>query len=717
MSLMPLIDVPVKNHRQATVADIETNALDPEDVTKVHVISYSMYPHGKDNLNSLRGDDVEGVKRFIKHHIDNEIPIVFHNAAYDLNVLRLFYKLNLSKLSFIDSLRLSEQFFERKRYGLAYWGEEFGVKKPEVEDFVNITVTEAKHRCEEDVKITVLLWRKIFTKMESLYGITTGFIKNKGKYHYKKMKNELPNFLERNAKDITPDNLVCAHLTFMSYKVRNALWRECTKVKFDRKTAEEGLKKLESLLEPLDKIIVDVMPKKAVYSAIKRPSSLYKKDGSPSLYGKKWFCILEQIKKSGEGTKDEDGNPFYKKIIKDKDGIVSLNMLSDYEQPKATSHEQVKKWLFSIGWEPEIFDKKRNDTQLKEWELGGKKGPKPDFFRKIPKIKETGTGTICPWIVANQERHPALKALVEHSVISHRITVFNGLLESEKNGYVKATISGFTRTLRDKHSKPLVNLPSVNAPFAQGIRDSLIARNDMLMGCPDLTALEDTIKKHFMFPHDTKYVEKQLEGNYDPHLYICMHLGLLSEDTYNGYVNNTLSAEEKEVAKNIRKKTGKPLNYGMSYGMQAQTLSEKMKTDLQTAKNNFKGYWDLNKGITLVTKEQFVVDDSDGLKWMLNPVNGLVYRISGERDLFNTLCQGTGSFFFDMWVSQIIKTRKNKKVLGAWHDEVLLEFKKGEEVTFEEIMNASLQRVNEVYNLRLPILCDTQIGKNYAEVH
>ena len=59
------------------------------------------------------------------------------------------------------------------------------------------------------------------------------------------------------------------------------------------------------------------------------------------------------------------------------------------------------------------------------------------------------------------------------TVMQHRLGIFQGFLECEQDGYVRAEIDGLTNTLRFKHKKPLVNLPGVDRPWGKEIRGCL----------------------------------------------------------------------------------------------------------------------------------------------------------------------------------------------------------------------------------------------------
>lgn len=50
------------------------------------------------------------------------------------------------------------------KHGLAAWGEHFGVPKPPIEDWSRYT-PEMLHRCKEDVKINVLVYKQLMKEL------------------------------------------------------------------------------------------------------------------------------------------------------------------------------------------------------------------------------------------------------------------------------------------------------------------------------------------------------------------------------------------------------------------------------------------------------------------------------------------------------------------------------------------------------------------------
>jgi len=58
----------------------------------------------------------------------------------------------------------------RSSYGLDSFGKDYGIPKPKVDDWENLTIEEYVFRCEEDVKINWRLWEDLRRKLMELYG-------------------------------------------------------------------------------------------------------------------------------------------------------------------------------------------------------------------------------------------------------------------------------------------------------------------------------------------------------------------------------------------------------------------------------------------------------------------------------------------------------------------------------------------------------------------
>ena len=143
------------------VFDIEADNLLP-GITKIHCLSYSQ----ADGRFSGTIYSEKDIKDFFSH---DYIYIGHHIIGYDFKALEKVYGIKRPKHIF-DTLAWSWYLFpDRAEHGLESWGEDFGVPKPKIDDWENLTMLEYTHRCEEDVKINTKLYQLVKTKMKEIY--------------------------------------------------------------------------------------------------------------------------------------------------------------------------------------------------------------------------------------------------------------------------------------------------------------------------------------------------------------------------------------------------------------------------------------------------------------------------------------------------------------------------------------------------------------------
>lgn len=183
--------------------------------------------------------------------------------------------------------------------------------------------------------------------------------------------------------------------------------------------------------------------------------------------------------------------------------------------------------------------------------------------------------------------------------------------------------------------------------------------------------------------------------------------------------------QQKEIIARVSaaRKKGKTTNYASVYNAGAVKIAQAAGVSLAEGKALHEAYWKLNWSVKAIAEEQVVIRDSKGGKWLVNPINGFCYSLRKESDRFSTLAQGTGSYFFDMWVDNILnetQTRYGRKTLtGSFHDECILCVKDSEKFKqeFTEIIKEAVDKVNTDYKLRRKLGCEVQAGKRYSEIH
>jgi hypothetical protein len=612
------------------VFDIEANGFNP---TKIHCLGVRL------NDNIKAASNYANMKSLLSKK-DN--ILIAHNCVrYDLPVLERLLGIKI-KATIVDTLALSWYLYPTKtKHGLEEWGEYFGVPKPEVTDWDGQPIGVYLHRVKEDVKINSLLWDKMKRDLMILY----------------ESEEEMWRFIK-----------------YITFKMNCSQHQEEIKWKLDSKLAESTLELLRKKQQESFSELIKAMPSKPIIKKKKRPKEPYKRSGELSVHGEKWFALLK-----------EQGLP---------EDTLETEVIDGYEEPKPTSHVQMKDWLYSLGWVPETFEFKRNK------ETGE--------VRQIPQIgiKNSG-GDICDSIKKLYVKEPALEILEGLSIVTHRITVFEGFLRDvDEDGYIKAQVGGLTNTLRFKH-RTLVNLIGVDKPYGKEVRGCLTCPDGYVLCGSDMSSLEDRTKQHYMWAYDPEYVKEMMTPDFDPHIDIAVHGGALTKQQGQDHKDG------KADYGAIRKKF-KSVNYAAVYGSGAATIARTAGVTESEAKKLLEAYWGRNWSVKAIAEDATTKKIGDQL-WLYNPVSRFWYSLRYEKDIFSTLNQGTGVYCFDMWVKQMIK--RGVVPLGQFHDEIISLVKIGDEERTKKILKDSVQAVNKVLKLNRDLDVDVQFGKRYSEIH
>lgn len=695
----------ITNFQNATVFDVESDGL-LDDATKIHVLSFHM---ANNKTGSIRGDDKERLEKFFKYHLENKIPVIAHNGiCYDIPLVEKLNGIDLSDLMVIDTLALSWYLnTDRALHGLDSFLKDYGIEKPKIDDWENLSYEEYEHRCKEDVKINKALWEDLKTRLADIYvrvktsiddGLVDGTRQSETEWR----------FIDQYKNTSSVSGYIDRILTFLMFKMDCARLQEQTRVNLDVDGAKNLEQTLLGLTETAAKELEAVMPKVPKYAKRKRPAKPFKKDGTKSASGIEWDTNIAKI-----GVKDELGNPL---VVCDGD---DLKVLTGYDEPNIDSSNQIKDWLFSMGWKPQTF-KYVPDTEAQDlWFSGGRRGKKPPD-RAIPQVNKDGENgkELCSSVLELAEEVPQIKAYSGYSLLKHRLAIVQGFLENvSSDGYLKARIGGFTNTLRVQH-RELVNLPGVSKPWGKEIRGLLVVPNGMVYQGADLSSLEDRVKHDFMIPHDPGYVSKMMASDYDPHLTTALEAEMITEQEYEQYLSGDKTAKVKKM-----RQIGKAVNYSSVYGAGPPKIALTAGISLEEAKQGHEGYWKLNWSVKTIAEEQCVITDSRGGLWLVNPVNGFAYSLRTLKDRFSTLIQGTGSYFFDVWVDHVLQKMQDvfgvKRLCMCWHDEFVTRFKDIQENkdAVKQFTIDAINEVNKTYNLRRELGCDVQNGYSYSDIH
>jgi len=470
----------------------------------------------------------------------------------------------------------------------------------------------------------------------------------------------------------------------LNMKVRHLAHMDKVGWRLDVEGAQELLERLEGELSEAVDALARVMPKVPKLGVRKPPKVRFKKDGSPSAHWNKWVALCEEHGVDPATTKE-------------------LEVVLKHVEPNPNSHSQVKDWLFSLGWVPQNFKYIREG-----WD---KVNNKP-IERSIPQLKGRNGEPLCPSIEKLVETVPELAHLRRKSILAHRLAIVKGWLRDvDSNGLLHAGAAGFTNTLRLRH-RTLVNIPSVRAELGAELRSLLIANNPethVVLGA-DMSSLEDRTKRHYMMPYDPAYVEEMSAEGYDPHLDIAVQASLLTQEEANEYKAGNHKPEWVQS-----RHAAKTANYACTYGAGPQTISRGAGIDLKVAEKVHKAYWNRNWSLKAISEDARVKTNVGGSDWVFNPVSRLWLPLRSRKDAFSTLNQSTGAYAFDLWFEELV--RMGAQISGQFHDEVIVQVRKGKEESAVAAVKRAVAIVNQKVQLNVELSVDAEIGVNYAEVH
>lgn len=634
------------------VFDAEYDGLQP---TKIHVLSAVV--NMEDDPRSTA--DPDRIREFL---LSQEILVGHNIARFDLPHMERLLDFELPKDTLlVDTLAVSWYLYPlrhkekhpdgtKKGHGIGSWARDFGLHKPEIEDWYGLTYEEYRVRCTEDVEINRRLWDRQYRYLRTLYG---------------------------------SEERVLSFLRYLAFKMDCAREQERSRWRLDIDRCRNSIVKLEKLKEEKTVELARALPKVPVTRSIKPPAKQFKADGELSEAGKRWRLLLES-----RGLPPDHG-----------DGI---EVITSYDEPNPNSSDQIKKWLFGLGWKPRTF--KPNDKGVK--------------VPQINKLKQDGGG-VCESILELAEKEPSILALDSLGILSHRIGILNGFIRDvDDDGYLQAKIAGLTNTLRFKHSE-LVNLPKIDAAFGDDIRGCLIAPDGYELCGSDMSSLEDRTKQHYMWTYDPDYVKEMMTPDFDPHLDIAVVANLMQKvdsDFYKNFKSGVASTADHARHKLLKTIRGiaKNTNYAAVYGAGAPRVAETAGIPVAQAAAILVAYWKRNWSVKAVAAA-CKVKRCNGQDWLYNPVSTFWYSLRADKDRFSTLNQGTGVYCFDTWVGFVRKRRP--QLTGQFHDEIIICVKKGYRAEVEAMLRDAVREANEVLQLNRELDVGVDFGDNYAAIH
>jgi hypothetical protein len=674
------------NLNNVLVADIECRGLlddlhGPEDF---HVLSVGWKSGGEWKIKSTNKE--EDVRKLFGNP---ENTIIMHNGIrYDKPAIQKMFGFKVEAV-IVDSLALSWWFFyarhsQGKRFGLEAFGEDYGVPKPKIEDWSNLTYDEYKFRCQEDVSINILLWEDLYKKMTLMY---EG--KEKDLYRLVKILNWI---------------MECSHR------------QEVTGIKLYVEKALETLAYFEGLKEEKIGFLTEAMPSVPVKKVVSFPKKgLYKKDGTLSEAGKKYLGYLSAIGLSDDYTGD-------------------LEIITAYLPANPNSVTQKKQWLYSLDWEPATFkhnrNKETNEVKVVEQIMTDDKMLCPSVLKlaeKEPAIMHLDSMTVLT------HRIGILKGLLNNR---------------DENDMVHQGLSSLAISMRWQHSLIVnypKYTGKGDLRDGKWIRDCLIAGDGKKIVQSDLSGIESRTSDHYTMPINPDRIKRTQMPYYDPHTEISVSSRLMTKDEEVFFIfksahkeDNTLDVdtfselykptekvyellalpeeEQNKLIKHLKqvRSKGKTCNYSSLYLVGSETLSRTLEISKSEAQELIDAFWKIHYAV-LEVSESFEIKKVGNEEWVLNPISKWYYPLKSRRNIFSVVNQSSAVYCFNMWVW-------NCNQLGIYpvtqnHDDSVYIVDEDKAVETTELIEKAMDRVNAQLGLRVKLACETQIGDNLSETH
>lgn len=641
-----------------TIFDIETDGL-LDVATKIHCLSYSTYYKGK--LSS-----VKSLSKYseIKSFILSQRFLVGHNIIrFDIPILEKLLDIKI-EAKLIDTLGLSWYLtpseirngivVPKRKHGLESWGEHYGVPKPEIDDWENLSLEDYCHRCEEDVKINSLLWIDQYNYLLKLY--------------------------DNNITD------VFRAIDYLSFKLDCLKEQEENPCHIDKKSCEENLIALNEEIEIKELELSSNMPLKKNYKTVTKPKKPFKKDGTLSVAGERWNKWIQEF------NLDAD--------------TESFEMVVSVEEGNPNSHKQIKDWLLSLGWKPTIIKEATSKiTGITSYnpQLSNDDGLCPnlkEMFTEYPYLANLENLTLM------QHRKGIFESFLD-SLSSNNTVVANigGFTNSLRMQHRKPIVNlPKVGTYLGEQIRGLIVVPN---------EDYLICGSD-ISSLEDSTKqhfmyfFDPEYVKQMRVPGFDPHIDIAIRSNI-----MTEEEGQLYKDLKK---NHNRTSEENKIYqeldfKRFQSKTG---NFASVYGAGASKLSSVLKCTMEFATNFHEAYWIRNEAVKKVASNTITKKIGEQL-WLYNPVSKLWYSLRVEKDIFSVLNQGTGAYVEDRWIFHMRK--KGLKMILQYHDEVAFYLKKEDRDISEKIVHDSMEEVNKELQLNVPIKVSMDFGVKYSEIH
>lgn len=326
--------------------------------------------------------------------------------------------------------------------------------------------------------------------------------------------------------------------------------------------------------------------------------------------------------------------------------------------------------------------------------------------------KKTGYSTDVDVLTTLAEKHELPGLILKHRTLSKlKSTYTDSLIElvhPDTNRIHTSFNQTVTATGRLSSSGPnLQNIP-IRTDEGREIRKAFIPQKGWLLLAADYSQIELRILSHYS--DDEILINAFKEG----------------EDIHTRTASEVFQVFPSFIDSELRRQA-KAINFGIIYGMSPFGLSKELGISQKMAKEYINNYFNRYRGVKKfidttieTTRESEKTTTLLGRIRNLPDINSSNKRVQqfAERIAINTPIQGSAADLIKLAMINVEKTIKERslqaKMLLSVHDEIIFEAPENEIEILSELVKEEMEGV---WNLKVPLLVNIGIGKNWAEAH
>jgi DNA polymerase-1 len=370
-----------------------------------------------------------------------------------------------------------------------------------------------------------------------------------------------------------------------------------------------------------------------------------------------------------------------------------------------------------LGADAERVAQKIYDAAGEKFNIGSPKQLGIVLFEKmnLPKPTKYGKGktisTAQDVLEELAQQHEVAKLVLEYRQLTKLKSTYIDtlpLLINARTGRVHTTFNQTgTATGRLSSNNPnLQNIP-IRTETGREIRAAFIAAKGNLLLAADYSQIELRLLAHYS--EDPLLTHAFREGH-DIHQ-------LTASEVF-GVPRDQINAEHRRRAKAV--------NFGIVYGLSPFGLAQQLGIEQKEAKKYIEGYFEKYAGVRKyidrvieATRRDGFVRTEFGRRRPIPDINSKNVSMRGfaERTAVNTPLQGTAADLIKLAMIRIDKLLTDKKLKSRMllqvHDELVFEVPKEEVETMRALIEDAMQNV---YPLRVPLVVDVGVGKNWRDL-